>query len=326
MKDTHEQLAIYQTENGALELRQDFDNDTIWASQKQIAEIFGIERSVVTKHIRSIFLDNELDEKVVSAKFAQTTSHGAITGKTQTKDVNFYSLDIILAVGYRTKSSMAIAFRQWASQTLKQHITQGFTFNHQRIEQNRKAFLKAVDDIRLLTQNTTEVPMNRVLDLVQVFAETWFTLDQYDKGEFPQQGRIENVDIQAKDLQESLEVLKQELVSKGEATHLFAEEKSQGNLSGIVGNVFQSVFGQDAYATIEEKAAHLLYFIIKNHPFNDGNKRSGAFAFVWFLQKAQFDFGPKISPETLTTLTLLVAESDPKDKERMIGVILLILQ
>ncbi len=326
MKDTHEQLAIYQTENGALELRQDFDNDTIWASQKQIAEIFGIERSVVTKHIRSIFLDNELDEKVVSAKFAQTTSHGAITGKTQTKDVNFYSLDIILAVGYRTKSSMAIAFRQWATQTLKQHITQGFTFNHQRIEQNRKAFLKAVDDIRLLTQNTTEVPMNRVLDLVQVFAETWFTLDQYDKGEFPQQGRIENVDIQAKDLQESLEVLKQELVSKGEATHLFAEEKSQGNLSGIVGNVFQSVFGQDAYATIEEKAAHLLYFIIKNHPFNDGNKRSGAFAFVWFLQKAQFDFGPKISPETLTTLTLLVAESDPKDKERMIGVILLILQ
>ena len=115
------------------------------------------------------------------------------------------------------------------------------------------------------------------------------------------------------------------MISKKEATELFASEKTKGNLQGIIGNVFQSVFGQDAYASIEEKAAHLLYFIIKNHPFNDGNKRSGAFAFVWFLQKANFDFRNKITPETLTTLTILIAQSDPKDKDKMIGIVLLLL-
>lgn len=112
-----------------------------------------------------------------------------------------------------------------------------------------------------------------------------------------------------------------ELIKKGEATKLFAQEKKEGNLEGIFGNVFQSVFGQDAYPTVEEKAAHLLYFIIKNHPFNDGNKRSGAFSFIWLLQKANFSFRDKISPETLTTLTILIAESNPADKEKMVGIV-----
>ncbi|MFW2177297.1 MULTISPECIES: type II toxin-antitoxin system death-on-curing family toxin [unclassified Moraxella] len=120
-------------------------------------------------------------------------------------------------------------------------------------------------------------------------------------------------------------LLKTELISKGEATELFAQEKTEGALAGIFGNVFQSVFGQDAYATIEEKSAHLLYFIIKNHPFNDGNKRSGAFAFIWLLQKFGYDFRDKINPQTLTTLTILIAESDPADKDKMVGVVKLLL-
>jgi len=119
---------------------------------------------------------------------------------------------------------------------------------------------------------------------------------------------------------------KQELISKKEATNLFAQEKTQGSLEGILGNVLQSVFGQDAYETTEEKAAHLLYFIVKNHPFNDGNKRTGAFSFIWFLQKADFDFSEMINPQTLTALTLLIAESNPKDKDKMVGLVLLLLR
>ena len=126
-------------------------------------------------------------------------------------------------------------------------------------------------------------------------------------------------------LQNDLQTLKEELIKKGEATRLFAQEKNKGTLNGIFGNVFQSVFGQDAYPSIEEKAAHLLYFVVKNHPFTDGNKRSGAFSFIWLLQKANVNFTDKISPETLTTLTLLIATSDPNEKDKMIGLIRLLL-
>jgi death-on-curing family protein len=122
-----------------------------------------------------------------------------------------------------------------------------------------------------------------------------------------------------------LEKLKKEVMSKKEATEMFGQEKQKGSIEGIVGTVFQTVFEKDAYPTLEEKSAHLLYFIIKNHPFIDGNKRSGAFAFIWFLQKAKISFQNKINPETLATLTLLIAESHPKDKEKMIGIILLLL-
>ena len=149
------------------------------------------------------------------------------------------------------------------------------------------------------------------------------TLDSYDKDNFPKQGTKKTVQITTEELQNDLEKLKKKLITKKEATKIFAQEKQKGNLAGIVGNVFQSVFGKDAYPTLEQKAAHILYFIVKNHPFTDGN--SGAFAFIWFLQKTGASFEQKITPETLATLTILIAESNPKDKEKMIGIILLLL-
>lgn len=159
-----------------------------------------------------------------------------------------------------------------------------------------------------------------------MFAGTWFSLDAYDKSSLPTSGTSKKqVQFTAEELAQALSVLKVDLIAKKEATHLFGEEKQTGNLSGIVGNIFQSVFGSDAYPTLEEKAAHLLYFIIKNHPFNDGNKRSGAFAFVWFLRKGGLLDIARLSPEALTALTLLIAESNPKEKERMVGLVLLVL-
>ncbi len=320
------QPLIYQAKDGSIELKSFVKSQTIWASKKQIAQIFGVDRSVVSKHIKNIFLDQELDQKVVCANFAQTTSHGAIKGKAQTNNLEHYNLDIILAVGYRTKSSLAIEFRKWATRTLKKHITEGFTINKKLISQNHQKFLKAIEDIKILSNNNKNLKTGDVLELIKSFSYTWFSLDNFDKGKFPIIGSKKSIKINAKELMQDIAILKAELIAKKEATAIFATEKNQGALEGILGNVFQSVFGEDAYSSLEKKAANLLYFIVKNHPFNDGNKRSGAFAFIWFLQKAKFEFQSKINPQTLAILTILIAESNPKEKDKIIGLILTLLK
>lgn len=312
------EIIVYQASNGAIELKGDTEQETLWANKKQIAEIFGTDRSVVSRHIKNIFQDKELDEKVVRAYFAHTTQHGSIEGKTQTRTLDFYNLDIILAVGYRTHSSRAIEFRKWATSILKSHITKGFTINPTQIEKNYQKFLQAVEEVKLLAKGKENISSENIVELVKAFAGTWFSLDAFDKSNFPKKRMTKkSVSVETEALQKDIAVFKKELMKKGEATELFAQEKQKGNLEGILGSVFQSVFGKDAYPTPEEKAAHLLYFLVKNHPFDDGNKRTGAFAFVWFLQKANIAFRHKITPEALTAITLLIATSDPKEKEKM---------
>lgn len=326
MKNTSiKKVAIYQAKNGAIEFRGDFDKETIWGTQKQIAEVFGIDRTVVTKHIKNIFKDRELDKKVVSAKFAHTTQHGAIKGKTQTNSVECYNLDIILAVGYRTNSAKAIEFRKWATKTLKQHLLQGYTINKKRIGENYEKFMQAVADVQELLPAENKIKSEDVLELIRAFAGTWFSLDAYDKDSFPDKGKSKKqVAFTAEELREALKELKKDLIKKKEATEIFGQERSKESVKGIVGNVFQSIFGKEAYPSVEEKAAHLLYFMVKNHPFTDGNKRSGAFSFVWFLRKSGL-LRASLTPEALTALTLLLAESNPKDKDKMIGLTLLLL-
>ncbi len=318
---------IYQAANGAIELRTDIKQETLWANLDQIASVFERDKSVISRHIKSIFATEELDEKVVVAKNATTTKHGAIKGKTQTKQVEYYNLDMIISVGYRVNSKTATRFRQRATSTLKQHITNGYTINPQRIEQNYTAFLQAVEEVKSLVHTASTLRHDDILELIKSFAHTWFSLDSYDRGAMPQTGHTQQtIRIEARELSEAIMQLKQDLMTKNEASELFAQEKNHGGVEGIVGNVFQSVFGKDAYPSIEEKAAHLLYFMVKNHPFTDGNKRSGAFSFLWLLHKGGIDFRARISPETLTTLTLLIAESQATDKDRVIGMVLLLLQ
>lgn len=313
------ELAIFQAESGALELHRDAHQETLWASLDQISQLFDRDKSVISRHIKNIFKDEELNEISVVAKNATTASDG------KTYQVSYYNLDLILSVGYRVNSKIATKFRQWATTTLKQHITEGFTINPKILEKNKTQFLKTLEDLKILTNNNFQLETKDILTLIQSFSDTFFALDSYDRNEFPQQGIQEEIEASAIELFQDLQQLKVELIRKNEATNLFAQEKKQGNLEGIFGNVFQSVFGQDAYPTVEAKAAHLLYFIIKNHPFNDGNKRSGAFSFIWLLQKAGYNFKDKVSPETLTTLTILIAESNPADKEKMIGIVSLLL-
>lgn len=324
----HPETLIYQWNNWEILLREDKNLETIWANQSEIAEIFDIDRTVVTRHIWNIFKDEELDEKVVCADFAHTTSHWAIKWKTQTKTVKYYNLDIILSVWYRTNSSEAIAFRKWSNSILKAYITQWVAINTSLLEKNTQKFQQALEYLNSLSnENLSKLDSGEILSLIRNYASTWLSLDNFDKQSFPEEWLTHSqIQISTDELLSSIQSLKSELIAKWEATELFAQEKTPGSLAGIVWNVFQTFGWEDVYPSIEEKAAHLLYFIVKNHVFTDGNKRSWALSFVWFLQKSQYTHLARITPETLTTLTLLIAESDPKEKSRIIGLILLLLQ
>jgi prophage maintenance system killer protein len=209
---------------------------------------------------------------------------------------------------------------------LRQHIFKGYTINKNRIAENYQSFLKAVDEVKKLLPSSSAVDAGGTLELIKMFASTWFSLDAYDTSSLPQQGLTKKqVDFASHELETALQDLKKDLLKKKLTTNLFATERSQSALAGIVGNVFQSFDRLDLYSTIEEKAAHLLYFVVKNHPFIDGNKRSGAFSFIWFLKRAALLNTAKMTPEALTALTLLVAESKASEKERMIGLILMLL-
>ena len=318
------ELLVYQAENGAIQLKADAGQDTLWATRKQIADMFDVDVSGVNRHLKNIYDSGELDRDATYAKFAQVQKEG---GREVSRNTEHYNLDAIISVGYRVNSKTATKFRVWATQTLKQFITQGYAINEHLLSERKQLAESVINDIQALTLNNSQVQTGDVLELVSAFTDTWFALQSYDEGGLPEKGfTVRDLDIQADQLYQDVRTFKQELIGKGEATDLFAQEKKQGALEGILGNVMQSMFGQDAYGTIEEKAANLLYFIVKNHPFNDGNKRTAAFSFVWFLSKSGFNIQQIVTPRSLTTLTLLVAGSDPKDKDRLIGLILQLLK
>ena len=312
------QVVIYQAKSGAIAFKRDFDQETLWASQSQISDLFGVHQSVVSRHIKNIFNDGEIDAKSNMQKMHNPHSD---------KPIMLYSLDVLLSVGYRTNSKVAIAFRRWATKTLQQHLLDGYTINSQRLVKNYDTFLKAVEDVKKLLPAGGKIKTEDVLELIKIFASTWFSLDAYDKTALPTGGMTKKkVKVTLSDFKKALLQLKNNLISKKEATDFFAQEKQNGGVDAIIGNIFQAFDGHELYPTVEDKASHLLYFIVKNHPFVDGNKRSGAFAFVWFLQKATILDVRRLTPEALTALTLLIAESNPREKSRIIGLILSMLK
>ncbi|MCX7728233.1 MAG: virulence RhuM family protein, partial [Bacteroidia bacterium] len=194
------EIAIYQTENGALELVSDSTAETIWASLDQMADLFQRDKSVISRHLKRIFEEKELSREVVVAFFATTTRHGAMAGKQQTKQVAYYNLDAILSVGYRVNSKVAIKFRQWATQILKQHITKGFTINEKVLQKNKQLFLQTLDDLKILIQHNQQLEAKDILSLIQSFSNTFSALNQYDKNEFPTHGTLQEVKASAKGL------------------------------------------------------------------------------------------------------------------------------
>ncbi|MDO8281997.1 MAG: virulence protein RhuM/Fic/DOC family protein [Thermodesulfovibrionia bacterium] len=313
-------ITIYQTENGEVEVR--LDNDTVWLRQEQMSQLFGRERSVITKHLRNVFAEGELEAGSVCAKFARTAADG------KTYQVEHYNLDVIISVGYRVKSQQGTRFRQWATRLLREHLTKGYTLNRQRFEINARELEAAMQLVKKAAQSPElQADTGRgLVDIVTRYAQTFLLLQRYDEGlltEPPAQAGGTLLTLNEARL--ALSGLKADLMARGDASDLFAKEREEA-FEALLGNLDQTVFGEPAYPGIETKAAHLLYFVIKNHPFIDGNKRSGAFLFVDFLNRNNRLLGnngvPVINDMGLAALALLVAESDPKHKDTMIRLVM----
>ncbi|MCX6730020.1 MAG: virulence protein RhuM/Fic/DOC family protein [Candidatus Portnoybacteria bacterium] len=317
-------IIIYQAKNGAIELKMDVARDTFWLTQQQVAEVFDVQKAAISKHTKNIFDSGELKQKSTVSKMETVQIEGS---RKILRTIEYYNLDLVLSIGYRVNSKKATLFRQWATRILRGHITKGFTINKNVIKNNYAEFQKAIENIKYLLPTSTNIDHADVLELISAFADTWLSLDAYDKSYLPKNGTTKKQVIFAtQELLNAFFDFKKELTKKNLASDLFGQERVSGSIEGIVGAIFQSFDKKDLYSTIEEKAAHLLYFMVKNHPFIDGNKRGGAYAFIWFLKKSKILNSAKLTPATLTALTLFVAESNPKDKDRVIGLILALLK
>lgn len=313
-------IAIFESTQGDVQVQ--LEQETVWLTQKQMSELFEKNVRTISEHVNNIFKEGELDKEAVIRNIRITAEDG------KNYQTNHYNLDVIISVGYRVKSQQGTRFRQWATKLLKQHLTQGYTLNKQRFEQNAKELESAL----LLIRKTAASPDlmldsgRGLVEIVSRYTQTFLWLQRYDEGLLNEpEGNSGGILPTHEQASESLAQLKQGLIERGEATELFAKPRGDG-LDALLGNLDQSIFGEPAYPTIQSKAAHLLYFVVKNHPFSDGNKRSGAFLFVDFLhrnnQLMNAQGQPIINDTGLAALTLLVAESDPKQKETLIRLIM----
>lgn len=315
------EVLIYETDSGQTRVDVRLDAETVWLTQEQMALLFGRERSVVTKHLRNVFKEGELDEFSVCANFAHTASDG------KTYQTKFFNLDAIISVGYRVNSKRGVQFRQWATRTLREYLVQGYTLNRTRLAE--RGITEAQQAIELLARTLNNQALvsdagSAVLSLIVGYAKTWRLLLQYDEdglvlpeGCKPAQSALDYGKACSAIIQ-----IKAELMAHGEATPLFGRARGDA-FEGILGSIEQTMFGESLYRTREEKAAHLLYFIIKDHPFSDGNKRIGAFMFLLYLQ--QEGMRMTINDNALTALALLIAESDPINKDLMIRLVVNLL-
>lgn len=313
-------LQVYQGDDGALTLNVAVNEDSIWLTQQQMADLFDTKRPAITKHLGNIYKSGELEKESTSSKMEHMAQHG------QTYKTQLYNLDAIISVGYRVNSKRATQFRQWATRTLKQHLLKGYTLNEKRLAENATELQKTLE----LTTRVASLPQNKeqgagLVNIIAKYTNTFLWLQQYDEGLLSDpKGQSGGVLTPLDDAKAALAELKADLMAKGEATNLFANERSDG-LSSIWGSLEQTVFGEEAYPSIESKAAHLMYFVVKNHPFTDGNKRSAAFLFVDFLNRnnrlLNDVYEPVINDTGLAAITLLVAESDPKEKDIIIRLI-----
>ena len=322
-------IEIYQAQDGTTQVEVRFENDTVWLSQAQMAMLFGKDIRTINEHITNIFDDEELEKESTIRKFRIVRQEGK---RQVNREIEHYDLDMIISVGYRVKSKQGISFRRWATARLKEYLTQGYTINQKRLQQNAHKLEQALALIQK-TANSSELTLESgrgLVDIVSRYTHTFLWLQQYDEGLLtePQTQQGGTLPTYAEACS-ALAELKSQLMAKGEASDLFGRERDNG-LSAILGNLDQSVFGEPAYPSIEAKAAHLLYFVVKNHPFSDGNKRSGAFLFVDFLHRngrlLDHNGHPVINDTGLAALTLLVAESDPKQKETLIRLIMHMLK
>ena len=306
------EIILFETKDRSITLPVQVTADTVWLNRSQLAELFGRDIKTIGKHIGNA-LKEELDESEVVAKFATTTRHGAIEGKTQTHLTEYYNLDMIISVGYRVKSKRGVEFRRWANNVLKQYIMQGYAVNQKRLND-----LGSV--VRLLQRTESSLDAKQVLTVVEKYSTALDLLDSYDHQTLKRpKGNVSTYVLTYEECRKVIDSMR-----FGTESDLFGLEKDD-SFKGSIGNIYQSFAGQEIYPSLEEKAANLLYFVTKNHSFADGNKRIAATMFLYFLDKNGILFanGEKlIDDHTLVALTIMIAESRPEEKEIMIDVIM----
>jgi prophage maintenance system killer protein len=314
-------IEIYQTSSGSIEFKGDLTHETIWASLDQIAKLFNRDKSGISRHIKNIFKSGELDIDSTVAKIATVQIEG---NRTVTRDIEYYNLDMILSIGYRVDSKEATVFRKWATSILKQYLLDGYAINEKKLSTTKTLLNNLKQTIEILSTKNIGYE-KELLNLLQNYTKTLSLLESYDKDNIDDlEGCHSEYILTYENTKDILCQLKSNLIDKGEATKLFANEKNN-ELKGIINNLYQTFGGVELYPSIEDKASNLLYFIIKDHPFNDGNKRSASFMFIYFLNKCDYLYKnngeEKINDNALTVLTLLVATSNPKDKDILIKLI-----
>ncbi len=306
------EIVLFETEDRQITLQVPMEQETVWLNRNQMAELFDRDVKTIGKHINNAQKE-ELDGQEVVAKFATTTQHGAIKGKTQTHMTEYYNLDVIISVGYRVKSKRGVEFRKWANSVLKKYILQGYAVNNNRISQLGEV-------IQIMKRTESALDSKQVLTVIEKYSEALELLDSYDHQNMERpRGNAASYELTYEECREVISNMR-----FGDESELFGKEKDD-SFKGSIGNIYQSFGGQEVYPTLEEKAAHLLYFVTKNHSFYDGNKRIAATMFLYFLDRNGVLFldGKKlIDDHTLVALTIMIAESRPEEMEMMITVIL----
>ena len=301
-------VVLFQAANGKVDLSVRLEKDTLWLNQSQMAELFEVERSVITKHLRNIFKTNELDERLTCANFAHIIARG------RTYSAAYYNLDVIISVGYRVNSARGTQFRIWATQVLREHILKGYTVNERRLKELRQS-------IRLVANvlEHYDITTDQAKAIIQVVVDYEKALDILDDYDHQRVRPVQCIQAQAQGISydEALKIIAQ-MREKFVGSDLFGREKDS-SLQSSLAAIMQSFGGADVYPSKEEKAAHLLYFLVKNHSFVDGNKRIAATFFLWFLEKNGLMFREdgirRIAENALVAITLMIAESKPTEKE-----------
>lgn len=315
------EIIIYRTSDNQTQVEVKFEHETVWLSQRQMADLFDKDSDTISLHLKNIFAEEELNEAATTELFSVVQQEGTRKVKRQVK---FYNLDAILSVGYRVNSKRGTLFRQWATQRLKDYLLEGYALNKKRLDELGKMVQLIEKSGNYDYLQLTEA--KGLLDILSGYTRSFVLLNQYDTQSLPFRAFNPNITfaITYPEAKAAIAELKKQLTVQREAGALFGNEKDD-SFSGILGNIVQSFSGEYLYPSIEEQAAHLLYFVIKNHPFSDGNKRIGAFLFIWFLEKNRYSLKAtgelKINDNALTALALLVAQSNPADKELMIKLI-----
>jgi death-on-curing family protein len=323
------EIIIYQTNDKKNQFEVRLENETVWLSQKEMAALFVKGIPTINEHLKNIFKEKELEKKATIRKFRIVRIENK---RKVTREIEFYNLDVIISMGYRVKSKRGTQFRIWATQMLKDHLVKGYTINEKRLQEQQEKFkelnktvefLKTTIGQKQLSPNETQ----GLLEIISSYTRSFILLNQFDNNTLQVKSSDKQLthEINYNEAYNAIEELKRQLIEKKEASDLFGRQRDE-SFKGILQSIVQTFGGEYVYPGIEEQAAHLLYFVIKNHSFADGNKRIGAFLFVWFLHLNKHllrkENELKINDNALVALALLVAQSDPSDKELMIKLVI----